>query len=297
MSPASRPYLPVERIVPAVVDISAERSAPGRVLQRMYGNILVSGGRRRGGLRRSASRTRRSRSGPRGISPPRLCRKLTVNCAGGVCGIVDKPNGISRDPAIAELMLALAEECVAVGRRGRRAAGRRSRRLGGPRLPGRAAPESINSLHADRMAGRPMEIDARHGVIVRLGDEARHYATPMNGRRPLWRARFHSPSPGPVLPAGRSRSRATRFAFTIAATDGKARTGTIAMQRGEIRTPAFMPVGTAATVKAMKPADVARDRRRHHPRQHLSPDAAAGRRAGGAAGRAAPVHAAGSARS
>ena len=47
-----------------------------------------------------------------------------------------------------------------------------------------------------------------------------------------------------------------RFAFSIAATDGAARTGTIRMQRGEIRTPAFMPVGTAATVKAMKPADV-----------------------------------------
>ncbi|WP_137861368.1 MULTISPECIES: tRNA guanosine(34) transglycosylase Tgt [unclassified Sphingomonas] len=47
-----------------------------------------------------------------------------------------------------------------------------------------------------------------------------------------------------------------RFEFTIHATDGKARLGTIAMQRGEIRTPAFMPVGTAATVKAMKPADV-----------------------------------------
>ena len=47
-----------------------------------------------------------------------------------------------------------------------------------------------------------------------------------------------------------------RFAFSIAATDGKARTGTIRMRRGEIRTPAFMPVGTAATVKAMKPADV-----------------------------------------
>ena len=47
-----------------------------------------------------------------------------------------------------------------------------------------------------------------------------------------------------------------RFAFSIAATDGAARTGTIAMQRGEIRTPAFMPVGTAATVKAMRPAEV-----------------------------------------
>ncbi|MCP5384996.1 MAG: tRNA guanosine(34) transglycosylase Tgt [Sphingomonadaceae bacterium] len=47
-----------------------------------------------------------------------------------------------------------------------------------------------------------------------------------------------------------------RFDFTIHATDGKARTGTIRMQRGEIRTPAFMPVGTAATVKAMKPEAV-----------------------------------------
>ena len=47
-----------------------------------------------------------------------------------------------------------------------------------------------------------------------------------------------------------------RFAFSIAATDGAARTGVIRIQRGEIRTPAFMPVGTAATVKAMRPAEV-----------------------------------------
>ncbi|WP_294132343.1 tRNA guanosine(34) transglycosylase Tgt [Sphingobium sp.] len=48
----------------------------------------------------------------------------------------------------------------------------------------------------------------------------------------------------------------TRFSFSIAAIDGKARTGAIQMQRGEIRTPAFMPVGTAATVKALRPAEV-----------------------------------------
>ena len=47
-----------------------------------------------------------------------------------------------------------------------------------------------------------------------------------------------------------------RFSFAPAATDGKARTGTIRMQRGDIHTPAFMPVGTAATVKGVKPADV-----------------------------------------
>ena len=48
----------------------------------------------------------------------------------------------------------------------------------------------------------------------------------------------------------------TRFDFQIHATDGKARTGTIATDRGTIRTPAFMPVGTAATVKGMHPEQV-----------------------------------------
>jgi queuine tRNA-ribosyltransferase len=48
----------------------------------------------------------------------------------------------------------------------------------------------------------------------------------------------------------------SRFSFSIAAADGAARTGVIVMQRGEIRTPAFMPVGTAATVKAMRPEEV-----------------------------------------
>jgi queuine tRNA-ribosyltransferase len=48
-----------------------------------------------------------------------------------------------------------------------------------------------------------------------------------------------------------------RFSFALNATDGQARTGVISTPRGEIRTPAFMPVGTAATVKAMMPESVA----------------------------------------
>ncbi|MFY0595919.1 MAG: tRNA guanosine(34) transglycosylase Tgt [Cognatishimia sp.] len=48
----------------------------------------------------------------------------------------------------------------------------------------------------------------------------------------------------------------SRFSFELKATDGKARTGVISTPRGEIRTPAFMPVGTAATVKAMMPESV-----------------------------------------
>ena len=48
----------------------------------------------------------------------------------------------------------------------------------------------------------------------------------------------------------------TKVTFDLHATDGKARTGQINTPRGEIRTPAFMPVGTAATVKAMMPESV-----------------------------------------
>ncbi|MGU3383002.1 tRNA guanosine(34) transglycosylase Tgt [Methylobacterium sp. yr668] len=46
------------------------------------------------------------------------------------------------------------------------------------------------------------------------------------------------------------------FRFDLLARDGTARTGVIGTPRGEIRTPAFMPVGTAATVKAMYPGQV-----------------------------------------
>lgn len=49
---------------------------------------------------------------------------------------------------------------------------------------------------------------------------------------------------------------ADEFMFTLTGTDGAARTGEIRMPRGVIRTPAFMPVGTAGTVKAMYPDQV-----------------------------------------
>ncbi len=47
-----------------------------------------------------------------------------------------------------------------------------------------------------------------------------------------------------------------KFSYSLLAADGKARCGIISTPRGEIRTPAFMPVGTAATVKAMLPENV-----------------------------------------
>ena len=81
-----------------------------------------------------------------------------------------QPSGVLRGQAIGEVALQIVRECIAVGR----AEGARlDDELAGTVLQRyRAAPtDSINSLHADRMAGRPMELDARNGVIVRLGQK------------------------------------------------------------------------------------------------------------------------------
>lgn len=47
-----------------------------------------------------------------------------------------------------------------------------------------------------------------------------------------------------------------KFNFQLLKSDGKARRGEISCAHGKIQTPAFMPVGTVATVKAMKASDV-----------------------------------------
>ena len=48
----------------------------------------------------------------------------------------------------------------------------------------------------------------------------------------------------------------TAVTFAIEARDGQARSGALTLGRGVVRTPAFMPVGTAGTVKAMTMRDV-----------------------------------------
>lgn len=169
------PYVARERIVPAVVDIPAERHAPGRIRQRRFGTIVVPEG--------AEDFVALFAHCPIAVSTtPDFATvawtKLAINCAGVVNGLTMKPAGVSNDPAIADLMRGLALECIAVGR----AEGA----LLGDDLADevvrhyREAPaDSVNSLLADRLAGRPTEVDARNGVIVRLG--ARHgIAAPLN---------------------------------------------------------------------------------------------------------------------
>ena len=79
-------------------------------------------------------------------------------------------------------------------------------------------------------------------------------------------------------------------ASTLGATDGAARTGVLRTAHGELRTPAFMPVGTKATVKAVDPDELRAARRRDPALQHLPPALPPGRRPDRRARRPAPLH-------
>ena len=171
------PFLDPARITPAVVDIPAERLAPGRILQRRAGSIVVPAGAAGEAFVRLFEATPIAVSTSADFTTV-AWRKLAVNCAGAVSALTLQPAGVSRRDDVAELMRGLVRECVAVGR------------TVGAELPEpladevvegyRAAPpESLNSMHADRLAGRPMEVDARNGVIVRLGARA-GVPTPLN---------------------------------------------------------------------------------------------------------------------
>lgn len=165
------------RLVPAVVDIPAERSAPGRVLQRRNGWIKVP-----------ASPAGEAFAALFGHTPiaveavgdfkTEAWKKLALNCAGAVNALTLKPAGVAQDEGVAQVMRSLVAECVAVGR----AEGAcLSDDLPDQVIAGyRAAdPGSVNSLHADRAAGRPLELEARNGVIVRRG-AAHGVPTPAN---------------------------------------------------------------------------------------------------------------------
>ncbi|HEX2860367.1 MAG TPA: 2-dehydropantoate 2-reductase [Lacunisphaera sp.] len=161
------PWLRVEQILPVMVDIPAERPEPGRVLQRGPGKMIVPAGpdgarfvELFAGTALSVATTPDFRSA--------VWRKLCLNAPGAINALLLKPAGVFRDEAIGRLAVAMARECLTVGRAEGAVLedGLPEAILANCRA---APPDSMNSLHADRAAGRPMEVDARNGAIVRFG--------------------------------------------------------------------------------------------------------------------------------
>jgi len=171
------PMVPRERTVPVIIDLPAERTAPGRIVQRREGTILVPDGDAGEAFAALFAETVIEASTTADFVTA-AWRKLAINCSGIVSAIARRAAEVAHDEGVAEVMRGLVRECIAVGR------------AEGATLPDtladqvvewtrKAHPDSVNSLHADFVAGRPMELDARNGVIVRLGEKHR-IPTPLN---------------------------------------------------------------------------------------------------------------------
>ena len=170
-------YFDTRRIVPVMIDMPADRTAPGRTVQRGPAHLVVPAGQNGAAFLALFEHANFDAQQTEDFTTA-VWRKLCLNCAGAVSAVLLKPAGIAHHDGVAEIMRTLVRECVAVGR------------AEGATLPDsipddivagarRAPRDASNSMLADRRAGRPMEIDARNGVIVRLG--SRHgIPAPMN---------------------------------------------------------------------------------------------------------------------
>ncbi len=172
-----RKWIPDTRLIPVVVDCPVERPEPGRVRQRGVMQLKVpagDSGKAFVGLFAGSP----AKAEELADFATAAWRKLCFNAAGVLCALTRQPAGVFRDSHVAEAARQIVREAIAVGR------------AEGAVLPDTLpdevvaatcaqAPDSVNSLLADLLADRPIEIDARNGVIVRLG--SRHgVATPAN---------------------------------------------------------------------------------------------------------------------
>ncbi|HEV7346095.1 MAG TPA: 2-dehydropantoate 2-reductase [Devosia sp.] len=167
-----------ERLVPVMINLPAVRHAPGRIVQSRDGFIVVPAGRNGEDLVALFDRTDIKASADADFLS-QVWIKLCGNCAAIVPTLTLRTTGPVWSEELEVIVRGLVEECAAVGR------------AEGADIPSSVIDSTIatmrtmeagavaGSIHADRLAGQPMEIDARNGVIVRLG--ATHgIATPMN---------------------------------------------------------------------------------------------------------------------
>ncbi len=164
------PFVAGATMLPAVVWCPAESAGPGRVRQRGPARLVVPAGRAGERLGALLAGTRAQVELTDDFVTA-AWRKLTVNAVAGLMALTGQGAGMYRDEALAGLARRLAAECVAVGR------------AEGAQLPDSLAAQIVDkmagrpadagsSILADRLAGRPLEWDARNGIIQRLG--ARH---------------------------------------------------------------------------------------------------------------------------
>jgi len=171
------PYVEQARLLPVIIDCPVERSPDGEVRVRGAARMRVED------TPLGCDFAALFAGSPANAEPvadfvSAAWWKLCLNSVGALNALTLKPAGVLREEEMGRLALAMVAECVAVGR----AEGAKlNDSLGEEILAQYRAqpPDAVNSLLADRLAGRRMEIDARNGVIVRRGQK-RGIPTPLN---------------------------------------------------------------------------------------------------------------------
>ncbi|MEQ8598741.1 MAG: 2-dehydropantoate 2-reductase [Devosia sp.] len=170
--------VPADKLVPVMINLPASRSAPGRIVQSRHGIIAVPAGHNGEAFAELFAHTE-IEAAAHGDFVSQLWVKLTGNCAAIVPALTLRATGPVWSDDMEAIIRALAEECAAVGR------------AEGAEVPQDIVDTTVanmrtmkdgaiaGSIHADRLAGNPMEIEARNGVIVRLGKK-HGIATPAN---------------------------------------------------------------------------------------------------------------------
>jgi 2-dehydropantoate 2-reductase len=171
------PFLAPDQILPVIIDVPAERQRDNTIIQR--GPVRMQVANTPLGTRFAELFTGSNAETCLEVDFLSVAwKKLCLNAAGAVCALLAKPSGVLQDQALGQIVLDIIAEAMAVGR----AEGAHLDAGLGPQILTRfrsAPPDSINSITADRLAGRPMEVEARNGVIVRKG-LLHGIATPVN---------------------------------------------------------------------------------------------------------------------
>jgi len=170
--------VPADRIVPVIINLPAARSAPGRITQHRHGIISVPAGRNGEEFAGFFAKTEIEAAAHEDFTT-QAWLKLTGNSTAIVPSLTLRATGPVWSADLEEIVRGVVEECAAVGR------------AEGATIPQDFVENAINSsrnmpeggsggsLHADRLAGNPLEVNARNGVIVRLGQK-HGIPTPMN---------------------------------------------------------------------------------------------------------------------
>lgn len=171
------PYLDPARILPVIVECPVERADDGNVRVRGTACMRVEDqplGYEFAALFAGSS----AKIEPETDFVSAAWRKLCLNTVGALNALTLKPTGVLRDEAVGRLAMAMVAESVRVARAHGAVL---SDSLGEEILAHYRShpPDGVNSLLADRLAGRRMETDARNGAVVRIG-EKHGIPTPLN---------------------------------------------------------------------------------------------------------------------